>query len=102
PTLDYSYTLVLRDESNAVVARQDDGLAWLDGTPTSAWNNDDIAPGQIELTLPDELAPGEYSVWLGTYYWETPTDRLEIESGSPAIVDRANQLVKLGQIVVES
>ncbi|RMF81909.1 MAG: hypothetical protein D6737_03580, partial [Chloroflexi bacterium] len=33
PTLDYSYTLVLRDESNAVVARQDDGLAWLDGTP---------------------------------------------------------------------
>ena len=72
PALDYSYGLFLRDEGDTIVTQLDDGLQIAD-KPTSQWpasaTYDFLQP---EITLPDNLAPGDYSLWLTVYYWEDP------------------------------
>lgn len=70
--LDYSYGLYLRNEAGAVVAQVDGGLM-LDNRPTSQWPpSEQSALAQLDLTLPANLPPGEYGVWLAVYYWEDP------------------------------
>lgn len=85
PTVDYSYTLYLTppDNPRSVVFQQDAGLGQ---RPTSTW----VDPGEVlrgeiaPLTLPEDLSPGEYTVWLGVYYWQTG-ERLTLDDGSTAL-----------------
>lgn len=68
--LDYSYGLYLRGADGAVLAQNDHGLE-IDGKPTSQWTTEDSL-AKLQMTLPANLSPGDYSLWLAVYYWEDP------------------------------
>ena len=72
PPLDYSYGITLRDANIEVLAGYDDGLR-LDELMTSQWSpGADFAPIPMTLTLPHNLPPGEYDLWLVVYFWQEP------------------------------
>ncbi len=97
--LDYSLGVYLRDASGAIIRQLDAGLT-LDDAPTSQWQPSTTFELFVpELTLPPDLAPGEYSIWLGVYYWE---DRrlLEISAPDESAVDREVNIIRVGRVVV--
>jgi hypothetical protein len=67
---DFDIFLHLQDESGAIVAQEDrqplSGLA-----ATSLWQPGDLIRDPITLTLPGDLAAGEYALLLGVYQRET-------------------------------
>ncbi len=92
PPLDYSLGLYLRDSSQTVVAHGDTGLTLGDSTPTSQWlPSDKYTLATPEFNLPTSLPPGNYSLWLGVYYWERPTplpiqaDGGRVDPGTPVL-----------------
>jgi len=111
---DYSYTLVLLDSAGTAQASMD-GSLMIGGTPTpigltftvdspgqgsSAWQPDQ--PYQLMtpmLMLPEELPSGNYTLWLGIYYWETPTRLVPVDVGGYRF-DEALSLVFVGDITV--
>lgn len=113
---DYSYTLLLLDANGAVVASQDAGIVtggvptplglMLDGnhrgTITSEWELGE--PYQLMtpfLELPAGLAPGTYTLWLGIYYWETPTRLAPQDAGSYRF-DSAAGLIEIGAVEISA
>ena len=67
---DYTRFVHLRNESGATVA-QGDGRP-LDGAyPTSRWQPDELVIDPITLPLPDDLPPGQYSLFTGLYQLDT-------------------------------
>lgn len=100
PELDYSYVLVLRDASDAVVAQWDGGLTTVDGEPTSGWEEGDFELVSLPVTLPDDLPAGEYSLWMGAYYWEDPA-RLDVDADTGVTVDAAAELVQVETVALE-
>ena len=50
---------------------QDDSLLEHGGVLTSAWEVGQLVPGQYRLDVPLNAPPGEYSLYVGLYYWET-------------------------------
>ncbi len=101
PPLDYSYGLYLRDSSQKVVAQADSGLTLGDAdTPTSQWlPSDRYALATPTLALPAALPPGNYSLWLGVYYWEHP-DPLPIVA-DVGRVDPGTPVLRLANITVK-
>ena len=86
PPLDYSYVLLVGDE-RAPIVKVDDGLLAGD-MPTSQWPPDQpYRLSQIRFALPDPLAPGEYPISLGVYYWEDPTTPLTLADGAESLVE---------------
>jgi hypothetical protein len=97
--VDYSYGLYVRDAAGNVLAQADQGL--IDGkTSTSQWAADDemrlITP---QLTLPADIAPGEYGLWLSVYYWQNPQP-LAIQAPEGFIVDRGANVIQIAAIRV--
>jgi len=92
-----------------------DGSLMIGGTPTpigltftvdspgqssSAWQPDQ--PYQLMtpmLMLPEELPSGNYTLWLGIYYWENPTRLVPVDVGGYRF-DEALSLVFVGEITV--
>ncbi|MBI1258065.1 MAG: hypothetical protein GC204_11390 [Chloroflexi bacterium] len=71
PLLDYSYVLELNDKGG-ILAHQDAGLT-SDTIPTSQWFlGQPYRLSQISFKLPDNLAPGTYTLMLGVYFWQDP------------------------------
>ena len=98
PELDYSYVLVLRDADGAVAAQWDGGLL-MDDRPTSGWPADEgYGLVSASVTLP-ELPPGEYSLWVGAYYWENPV-RLAVTADAGVTVDAGAALVRVASVSV--
>ena len=50
---------------------QDDRLLEHGGVLTSAWRVGQLVPGQYRLEVPPDAPQGEYSLFVGLYYWET-------------------------------
>lgn len=94
PPLDYSYVLFVGDPA-APVVKLDGGL--LAGTvPTSQWTPDQpYRLTRIQIALPGNLAPGDYPVTLGVYYWENPAP---LPVGGAAA---SNGLTPIGVITVQ-
>jgi 4-amino-4-deoxy-L-arabinose transferase-like glycosyltransferase len=90
---DYTVFVHLRDATGATVAQQD--AQPLGGDyPTSRWRVDEIVIDPHPITLPRNLPPGEYQVWVGMYRLDT-MERLPVagdESGENAI--------RLGSVVI--
>jgi hypothetical protein len=84
PTQDYSYSLYITpvDDTTQVLAQQDAGLGM---RPSSTWLESELIAGNIAaFTLPDTPPPGEYTIWLAVYYWET-LERLVLPDGTTAL-----------------
>ena len=68
--VDYTTFVHLRNEAGETVAQQDQPP--LGGVyPTSLWDPGEIIADEITLTLPPELPPGEYSLVVGLYDFNT-------------------------------
>jgi hypothetical protein len=79
PARDYSYSLLLTPQTNPdnVTMQYDGGLqSRLDVLDTenllstSSWTTNTTYFAPIFVTLPEQLPAGDYSIWLGVYYWE--------------------------------
>jgi hypothetical protein len=97
--LDYSMGVYLRSADGAIITQLDVGLT-RDDAPTSRWQpSTTYELFMPELLLPQDLSPGEYSIWLGIYYWE---DRqlLAISAPDDGAVDDEVNIIRIAQVVV--
>jgi hypothetical protein len=98
--LDYSYGLYLRDGNGAVLTQSDQGLQ-IGDAPTSQWQpSSAYGLAMPSLTLPASLSPGEYGLWMATYYWEDPRP-LPVSAPDGYVVDADAPLVRVAQITVQ-
>ena len=99
--LDYSYVLLLRRESDGAIAGQWDGGLLIGDRPTSAWSPDDgYGHASVEIALPADLPPGEYTLWVGAYYWEEPV-RLPVSADAGVQVDDEAQVARLFELGID-
>jgi hypothetical protein len=112
---DYSYSLLLRRDDGAVIDQEDRSLQ-VGGMPspigldvtlggrvlsTSAWNPDDeYQLATPQFTLPADLPPGEYALWMGVYFYQNP-ERLIVSTEAAGLIDTENQLGKIAMFKVE-
>ncbi|HLY28851.1 MAG TPA: glycosyltransferase family 39 protein [Aggregatilineales bacterium] len=95
PSLDYSYGLYLRRAEEGVTLADANGGLLVDQKPTSQ-----LFPGEAyafasqTFKLPDNLAPGEYDLWLGIYYWQNPT-LLQVQAGPTYTIDAGAPIVRV-------
>jgi len=96
PPLDYSLFLHLLDDSSAPPITQADMPLGNGSLPSGVWGAGDRIADTVTLTLPEGIAPGTYSLWMGSYYYADGS-RLE-----PVLADEAqpNGRVRLVKIVV--
>lgn len=66
PAADYKVFVHLAAPDERILA-QHDGVPKLWAHPTSAWQAGEIVADRIILSLPEEVAPGRYRLWLGLY-----------------------------------
>lgn len=96
PPADFSTVIQLRNADGTIVAQSDAGLS-ADGLATSMWDSAwRFAP--LAFTVPEELAPGDYSLWLGIYDWRDPV-RLPVQSETLP-VDNEQRLIQVGTVRV--
>jgi|GEM_PF-1718382 len=69
PTLDYSLFLHLLDDPAAPPLAQADLSLGASSLPSGIWREGDLWRGTVTLTIPDTLEAGEYSLWMGTYFY---------------------------------
>jgi 4-amino-4-deoxy-L-arabinose transferase-like glycosyltransferase len=93
-TIDYTVFVHLRDAQGTTVAQRD---SWpLDGAyPTSRWRPGEAVIDPQPVRLPEDLPPGDYTLWAGMYRLET-LERLPV-----AGVTDGEQAVRLGNVRVE-
>ncbi len=102
PPLDYSYVLYLKPKGGDQVLAQNDAglLAAADTTPTSQWTPDQpYRLTQQSITLPENLAPGTYDLWLGVYFWQNP-QRLPAQTAGATPISADGASVQIGQVTV--
>ena len=100
PTLDYSYTLLLRAAGSETVIAQADASLMADTVPTSQWSSDGgYRLSSLTFTLPGDLPPGEYEVWLGLYYWQDP-QRLLMQTTGTTPISEDGELAQVATITV--
>jgi mannosyltransferase len=96
PPADYSTVIQLRGEDGTIAVQSDAGLS-ADGLATTQWDSTwRFAP--LPLSIPRDLPPGEYSVWLGIYDWRNPV-RLKPE-GESVPIGAEQGLVQIGTLQV--
>ncbi len=108
---DYSYTFLVHDAAGNVVHQADDtlrvggepsedGLIAAYGKSTAGWTPDagyNLATPYY--AVPGNLPAGEYTLWVGAYYWEDPV-RFPIEAAGDLTVDENASLVQVGAFTV--
>jgi hypothetical protein len=102
PKLDYSYGLYLcaADSGSPVpIAQADAGLV-LNDKPTSQWAVSDSTLFVLKFSLPPNLAPGLYQLWLSVYDWQAPT-RLTVQGNDAHMIDASQSLMRVAQFRVE-
>ena len=97
PHLDYSLFLHLTAADDAPPVAQADIALGAAGLPSGVWYPGDQWHDSVTLTLPDDLPPGEYTLWMGVYYYAD-------NSRLPPVLDGTSQpdgRVRVGNILVE-
>lgn len=99
PKQDYSISAFLLNNAGALVA-QHDGPP-LDGkAPTSGWHTGDLRFDQPHISIPADLAPGNYQLCLKVYWYADPKP-LPVKGGSsPASVAPDGTYLILGTVTV--
>jgi hypothetical protein len=80
----YSYTTFVHlvDPAGATIAQRD--LIPGEGQwPTDTWYPGEWITDRVELSLPEDTPPGNYSLLVGWYYWQSG-ERLPVLSNSGA------------------
>jgi hypothetical protein len=86
PVADYTLFLHLDNAQGEIVAQTD--VMPLEGRyPTSIWDLGEIIVTDMVVTLPGDLRPGEYTLWMGMYNWQTG-QRLSIQAEAQTAADR--------------
>ena len=62
----YSVFVHLADKDEAIVA-QSDGIPVQGFRPTTSWRNGEVIVDEHIITLPTDLATGDYDMWVGLY-----------------------------------
>lgn len=75
---DYTVFVHLLDGSGALRS-QADGMPWHNSFRTSRWPPGMLIPDEYELTVPEDVPPGEYRVTIGLYLWQSG-ERLPIRT----------------------
>lgn len=79
PPLDYSVSVFVLDNTSGRSVAQHDGPP-LDGkAQTSTWRPGHIQYDQHQLTLPNDLAPGTYTLGVKVYYYADPNAPLQAD-----------------------
>ncbi len=74
PSVDYSLFLHLTADDDAPpLAQADQPLGSTQGLPSGVWYPGEQWQDMITLTLPDDLPPGDYTLWAGVYYYADNT-----------------------------
>lgn len=94
----YFVFLHLVDGQGQIVAQQDKGPGLRGKEPTTSWLPGEIIADPVDLTLPPDLPPGQYTLRLGMYLPSAPNGpRLPVvdQTGQPA-----GDFVEIGTIEV--
>ncbi len=94
---DYSVFVHLRDLAGRKVA-QDDGFPSGGTWPTSAWEPGQPVADERSISIPADLAPGKYGLWVGMYRLSDQT-RLPMQAPGREVQDDA---ILLGEVEVSS
>lgn len=70
PATDYAVFVHLLNPANDLVA-QSDSQPMGGRYPLSIWDPGETVPDQIQISLPDDLAPAKYQLLIGLYDWRT-------------------------------
>ncbi|MGH2541861.1 MAG: hypothetical protein ACRDIB_03635, partial [Ardenticatenaceae bacterium] len=76
----YKVFLHLRDASGRTVT-QDDTVPAHGAAPTTSWAAGEVVVDEHTLTLPPDLAPGNYTLFVGLYH-EASDERLPLNTGA--------------------
>jgi hypothetical protein len=71
PAADYTVFVHVLDENGTCCIWQQDGLPSQNQYPTSRWLLGEVVLDPYEISLPDDLAPGQYAIEVGLYIAET-------------------------------
>ena len=77
PLADYTIFVHVRDAGNAIVVAADH-RPYEGAVPTMKWKPGALVKDVVWLTLPPEVPPGEYSLWVGMYRVDT-MERLPLQ-----------------------
>jgi hypothetical protein len=85
---DYSFGVLLRDESGAVSVQHFGPMA---GAPTSQWQAGELYYDRHALDLSEtDLPAGIYEILVNAYWYQTPDSPLQVHGENYAIVGRIN------------
>ncbi len=73
---DYTVGLLLMDDDRLIAQRDSFPVNFF--APTQSWRPGSLHRDNHGLTLPDDLPPGEYELWVVLYWWQTPNERLPV------------------------
>jgi hypothetical protein len=87
------------DASGRVVA-QHDAIPRAGGNPTWTWQADEIIVDPLEVQLPEDAAPGVYTLYMGFYTEGDPLARVAVFGPNGEVI--AEKWAQVGTVVVES
>ncbi len=98
PDADYTAFLHLLDSSGEFVTGHDQAPAG-DRFPTRYWQAGDRIVSEAAMSIPGDVTPGEYALWVGLYATASEgQSRLPVTGPGDAAV--ANDMVRLGAVTV--
>jgi hypothetical protein len=98
--MDSDYTVFIHVLApDGSLCTQTDSLLEYEGRPTSDWSIGRLVKGIHQLQLPGEATPGEYTVLLGIYHWETG-ERLPVWDAEGARL--REDIVELASVAVRA
>jgi hypothetical protein len=94
-SVDYTVFVHLVGADGQRVAQQDGEPWWEVKVPTSTWRVGEELQDRHVLKVPEGVAPGEYRLQMGVYYWQTQ-QRLLVQHGDAPPAD----YLELGNVTV--
>jgi hypothetical protein len=87
----------LVDEQGQIVAQHDRGPGIRGKQPTTSWLPGEVVTDPVTLSLPADLAPGRYTLWVGLYLPPTGPRLLVLDEAGQA----AGDFVEVGAVEVK-
>jgi hypothetical protein len=94
-SVDYTVFVHLVGADGQRVAQQDGEPWWEVKVPTSTWQVGEELQDRHVLKVPEGVAPGEYRLQVGVYYWQTQ-ERLPVQHGDAPPAD----YLELGNVTI--
>ncbi len=97
--MDQLYTVFLHlvDEEGQIVTQHDRGPGIRAKDPTTSWLPGEVVPDPVDLSLPPDLAPGQYTFRIGLYLAPDGPRLQRLNDEGQAVTD----FVEIGTVTVE-